>query len=81
MMKNLFVIVRKKCASLAVAVSALVVAGAAHAQSSLPDWASDIGADAAATGTDAASLVGPVIGGVILSLLAIKLIKRFVNRV
>lgn len=63
------------------AVSALVLSSAAMAQTGLPSWASDIGADAQATATDAAALVGPVIGFVLVSLVAIKLIKRFVNRI
>lgn len=65
------------------AVSTLALSSVAMAQESagLPSWASDIGADAQATATDAAALVGPVIGFVLVSLVAIKLIKRFVNRI
>lgn len=73
---------KKLLAKLSTGAGMLVVSGAVMAQESgLPSWASDIGADAQATATDAAALVGPVIGFVLVSLVAIKLIKRFVNRI
>lgn len=73
---------KKRLSKLSTGAGMLLVSGAVMAQESgLPSWASDIATSAQSTATDAAALVGPVIGGVLVSLVAIKLIKRFVNRI
>lgn len=65
-----------KMAVLAVGLS---VAGAASAD--LPTWATDIGTEATSTVASAAALVGPAIAASIIAVIAIKLIKRFSNRI
>jgi len=63
----------------AVVTAAMVAAGSANA--ALPDWATDIGEDLSGAVTDSAALVGPVVALSIVSVIVIKLIKRFSSKI
>lgn len=79
-MKKLFGQLRSR----GVALNAVVLAvsfTAVSANAALPTWATGIVTDAGTAGTDAAASVGPVIGAVMVSLIVIKLVKRFANKI
>lgn len=83
-MQKLFNAARSKTAKVVTALVATVASSAAMAQTEgggLPAWTSTIATDAQSAATDAAALVGPVIGAVIVSLVVIKLIKRFSSKI
>lgn len=78
-MKNTFTLLRSRGAKVFVASSALVSAAGANA--ALPTWAAGMGEDLSAAVTDAATMVGPVIALALVSMIVIKMIKRFGNKV
>ena len=78
---NKFALLRSRCVALKTAIAAGAMASAAAANAALPAWATDIGDDMSTAVTDAATLVGPVIALSLVSVIIIKLIKRFANKV
>lgn len=78
-MKNTFTLLRSRGVKVAVASAALGTAAGANA--ALPAWASGMGEDLSAAVTDAATMVGPVIALALVSMIVIKMIKRFSNKV
>lgn len=63
----------------ATATTLAVVASSANA--ALPGWASSLGEDTLAAVTDASAAVGPVVIASLVSVIIIKLIKRFANKI
>lgn len=76
-MKNLFVSLRSKGVSVAVATLALT----SQAHAVLPTWATSAGADITEKVTDTEAFVGPIIIAVIVAVVGIKLLKRFSNKI
>lgn len=76
-MKNSFSILRSKGVALTVAVMALT----SQAHAALPAWATTAGADITEKVTDTEAFVGPIIIGVIVAVVGIKLLKRFANKI
>lgn len=63
------------------AVVTAVLVASTSASAVLPLWATEIITDAGTAGDDSAAAVGPVIGAVMVSLIVIKLVKRFANKI
>lgn len=76
-----FAQLRSRGVALKTAISAAALAAASSARADLPTWATSIGTEVSSTVTDAAELVGPAIALSIGAVLAIKLIKRFTNKI
>ena len=83
-MQKLVSTFRSKATAAKVAVFsaiALASAGSMAQESGLPTWASGMGATFETYVTDAAAMVGPVIALSVGSVIVIKLIKRFSNKI
>lgn len=76
-MKTLFTVLRSK----GVAVTTAMLALTCQAQAALPAWASTAGADITERVDDTEAFVGPIIIGVIVAIVGIKLLKRFSNKI
>lgn len=76
-MKNVFVLLRSKGASVTVATLALT----SQAHAALPAWATTAGANITEKVTDTEAFVGPIIISVIVAVVGIKLLKRFSNKI
>ncbi len=78
---NKFVLLRTRGVALKTAVSAVSMSAAVGAHAALPDWATGMGAQLTTAVEDAAAMVGPVIALALVSVIIIKLIKRFGNKI
>lgn len=76
-----FGVLRSRGVAIKAAAGFLVLAASTAARADLPPWATAIGEDLTGAVTDSAELVGPVVALSIVSVLVIKLIKRFSSKV
>lgn len=79
--KNLFAAARARGVAIKAAVVAASVGAAAGANAALPDWTANIGTDLTGTVSDMEGLVGPIILAVVVSIVVIKLFKRFTSKI
>lgn len=78
---KLFGVLRSRGVRVVTAATAVSLAVVVPAHAEMPAWATAIATDATDTVTDMAAAFGPVIGLMIVSLIVIKLAKRFGNKV
>lgn len=80
-MKNLFQTLRTKGVAMKAAVAGSIVTLSSAASAELPTWATGMGDTFSGHVTDAAAMVGPVIALSVGSVVVIKMIKRFSNKI
>lgn len=71
----------KKITALKVLLVTSVAALASAAHAELPTWATTAGADLGGSVSDFENMVGPIILGVTVAIVGIKLFKRFANKI
>lgn len=80
-MKNVFGVLRSRGVALKTAVAASLLTAGVAAHAELPAWATSMGAEVSTASTDVFTLVGPIIGTVLVGFTIIKLVKRGANRI
>ena len=78
---NKFVQLRTRGVALKTALASFAMSAAVGAHATLPDWATGMGTQLTTAVEDAAAMVGPVIALALVSVIIIKLIKRFGNKI
>lgn len=80
-MMNKFTQLRTRGVALKSALAAAAFSSAVGAHAALPAWAANLGTDIGASIDDTSDAVGPLVIAALVSLIVIKLIKRFANKI
>lgn len=80
-MKKLFGVLRSKGVAISSAVSAAALVASVNVHAALPAWATTMPADIDTRVKDVEAAVGPLVIGVLIAVIGVKLIKRFANKI